>query len=53
MTKYKMHFDTPEEAYFEFYKADASQNVTKPEIGITSIRRPWSRDRHPPVGRHR
>lgn len=26
MTKYKMHFDIPEEAYFEFYKADASQN---------------------------
>lgn len=26
MNEFQTHFDTPEDAYFEFYKADASQN---------------------------
>lgn len=29
MSEYKTHFDTPEDAYFGFFKADASQKCCK------------------------
>ena len=36
MNEYKTHFDTPEDAYFGFFEADASQNGDAWSVAVAS-----------------